>query len=135
MTDHPLRQAVNVPGCEPLYPNYSSCVIAKPGRFMFVSGQVAVDENGNTIGIGDVAVQADCVLEKIRKILEYRGATLENVVQDRVYVTDREFHPLVLPVRLKHFPQNGPSSSFVEVASLRFPEWLIEIEVIAVLPD
>ena len=135
MSDHPLRQSVNVPGCEPLYPNYSSSVIAKPGRLLFVSGQVAVDENGNTVAIGDVAAQADYVLEKIRKILEHNGATLENVVQDRVYVTDREFHPLVLPIRLKHFPNNGPASSFVEVASLRFPEWLIEIEVVAVLPD
>ena len=73
MTDHPLRESVNVPGCEPLYPNYSSCVIAKPGRFVFVSGQVAVDEDGNNVGVGDVAAQADFVLEKIRKILEYNG--------------------------------------------------------------
>ena len=135
MTDHPLRQAVNVPGCEALYPNYSSCVVAKPGRLLFVSGQVAVDEDGNNVAVGDVAAQADYVLQKIDKILKYNGASLDNVVQDRVYVTDREFHPLVLPIRLKHFPKNGPASVFVEVASLRYPEWLIEIEVMAVLSD
>ena len=94
-----------------------------------------MDEDGNNIGIGDVAVQAEFVLQRIKKILEYNGATLENVVQDRVHVTDREFHPIVLPIRLKHFPANGPASSFIEVASLRFPEWLIEIEVVAVIPD
>ena len=133
--DHPMREAVNVPGSEPLYPNYSTCVIARPGRFIFVSGQVAVDEGGHNIGIGDVAVQAEFVLQKINKILEYNGASLENVVKDTVYVTDREFHSIVLPIRLKHFPANGPASSFIELASLRFPEWLIEIEVVAVIPD
>ena len=129
-----LRQSVNVPGCEALFGNYSSAVIVKPGRLLFVSGQVAVDENGKTVGVSDVARQCEYVLQKIEKIVTYNGGTVADIVQDRVYVTDRAFHPLVLPVRLKHFPENGPASAFVEVASLKDPEWLIEIEVVAVLP-
>ena len=129
-----LRQSVNVPGAAALFPNYSTSVVVKPGRLLFVSGQVATDENGKTVAAGDVAGQAEHILLKIEKILNFHGATAANVVQDHVYVTDRAFHPLVLPVRLKHFPKDGPTSSFVEVASLKDPSWLIEIEVVAVLP-
>ncbi|MBM3510090.1 MAG: RidA family protein [Alphaproteobacteria bacterium] len=129
-----LRQSVNVPGAAALFPNYSTSVVVKPGRLLFISGQVATDENGKTVAPGDVVGQAEYVLQKIETILKFHGATAANVVQDHVYVTDRASHPLVLPVRLKHFPKDGPTSSFVEVASLKDPSWLIEIEVVAVLP-
>lgn len=131
---HPLRQSVNVPGAEPLYGNYSSSVVVSPGRLLFVSGQVATDENGKTIGAGDVKAQCECVLEKIEKIVAYNGGKMSDVVQDRVYVTDHRSRSEVLPIRLKHFPNNGPTSCFIEVASLASPEWLIEIEVVAALP-
>lgn len=130
-----MRKSVEVPGCEALFPNYSASVVVKPGRLLFISGQVAVDERGRNVGVGDVAAQTEFVLQKIEKILKFHGATAANVVQDHVFVTDRAFHPLVLPVRLKHFPKDGPTSSFIEVSSLKDPQWLIEIEVIAALPD
>ena len=85
---HPLRQSVNVPGAEPLYPNYSSSVVVSPGRLLFVSGQVATDENGKTIGVGDVKAQCECVLEKIEKIVAYNGGKMSDVVQVSVIKTN-----------------------------------------------
>ena len=129
-----IRESVNVPGAMPNYGYYSSSIVFTPGRLLFVSGQVAIDEDGNTVGVGDVRAQFEFILSRIQKIIEYNGGKLSDIVQERVFVTDVKFHKELRPIRMKHFPESGPASIFVIVQALPHDDLLLSMEVIAALP-
>lgn len=103
-------------------------------KLIFVSGQLAQDQNGNVVGVGDIKAQTRQVLENMRAVLEDSGASLDNVVKVTVYLTNlKEDFKGVHEVRAEYFPENPPASTLVEVSKLVLDELLVEIEAIAIV--
>jgi reactive intermediate/imine deaminase len=107
----------------------------KSGRFVFVAGQVAVDEKGETVGVGDIGAQTRQVLTNIGKVLEAGGATFGDVVKVTVFVTDLSNLAALQAVRPDFFKEPYPASTLVKVAQLINPDWLVEIEAIAMVEE
>ena len=112
---------------------FCQAVGAEGNRWLFVSGQVSVNERGEVVGRGDVRVQAGQALENLKKVLAAEGATLSQVAKVTVYLTDMAHRQAVAEVRTSHFGKDLPASTLVEVKALAHPDFLIEIEAIAVL--
>jgi len=105
------------------------------GRFVAVSGQLALDEDGELVGEGDAAAQARQVFENLRRCLAAAGATFDDVVKLTYFVTDMAHMPAVRAARAEHIPDDRlPAASAVRVAGLVRPEFLMEVEAYAVLP-
>ena len=102
------------------------------GNAVYVSGQVAMDSDGNVVGQGDMKAQTRQALENVKTVLEAAGSSMDDVVKVTVYVTDisrlRETHE----VRADFFPDPPPASTGIEVTALAFPGLLVEIKAVAV---
>lgn len=107
--------------------------VVKHGNVAYISGQTASDENGNVVGLGDIAKQAEQVMQNMEKALKSVGADFTKVMKVTIFVTDARFRQPVSEVRSKYFPTNPPASTFLVVAGLAQPELLVEIEAIAAL--
>ena len=108
-----------------------------PGRLVdgkiYVAGCVALDANGNQVGIGDIKAQTRQVFENIRAILALEGADLDDIVTINVYLTSRDYYRGQIEVRKEMF-KRFPAATVVVVQSLGRPDWLIEVEAMAVKP-
>ncbi|MFJ7076964.1 RidA family protein [Streptomyces sp. NPDC098781] len=112
-----------------------SHVVLGTGRFVAVSGQVALDGAGELVGEGDPAAQARQVFANLGRCLAAAGATFEDVVKLTYFVTDMAHMPAVRAARAAHIPDDRlPAASAVQVAGLVRPEFLMEVEAFAVLP-
>ena len=103
------------------------------GNMVFVSGQVAVDEEGNSVGAGDVRAQTEQVFSNMEAALKSAGAGWDDVTKLTGFLVNAEDFPTYAAVRLERFPDNGPASSTVIVKALGRPELLVEVEAIAVV--
>ena len=110
---------------------YSRAV--KTGNTIEVSGTVAVDDNGNTVGINDAYTQTRFIIQKIEKVLQQAGASLKDVVRTRMLVTDISRWQEYGKAHGEFFTGIFPCTSMIEVKALIDPEYLIEIEVTAVV--
>lgn len=110
---------------------YSRAV--KVGNVIEVSGTVAVDEHNNLIGEGDAYLQTKYILQKIEAVLLQAGASLRHVVRTRMLVTDISRWQEYGRAHGEVFAHIKPCTTMVEVSKLIAPEYLIEIEVTAIL--
>ncbi len=110
---------------------YSRAVRA--GNLVFVSGTTATDVNGKVVGVGDAYAQAKEILRRIDLALQEVGATLQDVVQTRIYITDISRWEEVGQAHGEVFCEVRPATAMVEVQRLIAPEMLVEIEALAVL--
>ncbi|MFI6488565.1 RidA family protein [Streptomyces sp. R41] len=111
-------------------------VVMGTGRFVAVSGQLALDEDGKLVGEGDPAAQARQVFENLRRCLAAAGATFDDVVKLTFFVTDMAHMPAIRAARDAHIPADRlPAASAVQVAGLVRPEFLMEIEAYAVVAE
>ncbi len=111
-------------------------VVTGTGRLVAVSGQLALDERGELVGAGDAAAQAMRVFENLRRCLAAAGATFDDVIKLTYFVTDTAHMPAVRAARDAYLdPERLPAASAVQVAALISPEFLMEIEALAVVPD
>ena len=117
----------------PLKNYYSNAVRSEAGPLLWISGQVAIDKAGKLVGEGDLRKQAVQVLENIRAILSESGAAMSDIVKVTVYVTDIRAFNDIADIREKYFPEDGPASVICEVSALAWPEFMIEIEAVAVV--
>lgn len=101
------------------------------GNTLEVSGTVATDE-GAVIGKGDFYIQTRFILEKIDKVLQQAGFTLNDVVRTRIFVTDISQWEKVGKAHGEFFQKIKPVTSMVEISALIDPEYLVEIEVTAI---
>jgi 2-iminobutanoate/2-iminopropanoate deaminase len=113
---------------------FSSGVKVPVGNLIFVSGQVARNAAGETVGKGDIRAQTRQTLENVKAVLEAAGATMDDIVKVTVFVTDVSHLTAIHEVRAEYFKRDYPASTLVEVKSLVSPELMIEIEAIAVTP-
>src|SRR5262249_4772047 len=120
----------------PPSPGYSQAVELRPGRIIYIAGQVAMDRSGKLVGEGDMKAQAQQAFENLRAVLEASGAKFENVVKLNYYVLDAAQLPAVREVRSKFIStENPPASTAVEVKGLFRPGFLIEVEAVAAVPE
>lgn len=114
----------------------------KCGPFIFVGGQISADENGKTIGVGDIAVQTRNVFENIKKVLNEAGADLHHIVKFNTFYAFegdgdevREYWEKMTATRVEYLPDPGPVGTAIRVSGFAFPDLLIEIEAIAYVPE
>ena len=100
------------------------------GDFLFVSGSIAQDQNGNLVGEGDCEAQSRQVMANIRTIVEAAGATMADVVKITCFLTNMDDYAAYSKVRSETFVSSPPASSTVMVAALVRPEFLVEVEAI-----
>lgn len=103
------------------------------GDLVIVSGQAAIDEQGQIIGAGDFDAQAEQVFANLRRVLEAAGSSLDQVVKVTIYLTDMSNFPKIVELRARHFTKPYPADTIVEVSALALPELVIEIEAIALV--
>ncbi|MBP3956371.1 RidA family protein [Gemmata sp. G18] len=129
------KQFINPPALNPAN-GYSHVVTATAGKTIYVSGQVSLNERAEVVGKGDLRAQTEHVFENLKSALAAAGATINDVVKVTYFVVDLKPEHLghIREVRKKYLNQEPPpASSLVGVAALAVPDWLIEIEVIAVV--
>jgi adhesin HecA-like repeat protein len=117
---------------------YTHVVVSGPGKTLYISGQVPVNDAGQIVGAGDLKAQTQQVFENLRYCLRFSGANFEDIVKMTTYVVN--YKPsdidIVREVRKGYLSkENPPASTLVGVQALAHPEYMIEIEVIAVIPE
>ena len=110
-------------------------VIEAQGRFVFVSGMTARRPDGSIAGIGDIEAQTRQVCENIKAAVEGVGGKLDDVCRVDVYVRNMEHFETIHKVRSEYFKPPLPASTMVEVTKMVSPDYLIEINAIAVIQD
>ncbi len=116
---------------------YSQVAVVSGGKVVFIAGQVAQDGNGNLVGKDDFRAQVQQVFENLKAAVEAAGGDFKNVVKLNYYCAesvDPAQIPAVREIRDKYVnTANPPTSTFVVVKRLVRPEWLIEVEAVAVV--
>jgi enamine deaminase RidA (YjgF/YER057c/UK114 family) len=107
--------------------------VAQAQVLLFLSGQVAYTADGGVACRGDFKGQARGAFDAIKALVEGQGGTLANIVKLTTYVTDMRYRVDWGTVREEFFGKKGPASTLVEISALAHPDWMIEIEAIAVL--
>lgn len=116
--------------------NGYSHVVTGPGRWVAISGQVALDADGEIVGVGDPLAQARQVFGNLERCLAAAGATFADVMKLNFFVTDIAILPAVRTARDEHIDTaNPPASTAVQVVALFKPELLLEVEAYAVVAD
>ena len=100
---------------------------------LFLSGQVAYTAQGGVAFRGDFKAQARGAYEAIKALVESQGGDLNSIVKITTYVTDMRYRVDLAPIREEFFGKKGPASTLVEISALAHPDWMIEIEAIAVI--
>jgi enamine deaminase RidA (YjgF/YER057c/UK114 family) len=114
---------------------YSHGVAAR-GRFLVISGQVAMDENGDLVGADDPRAQVERVFENLRLVLEAAGASFADVIKFGVFVTDIGTLPIVREIRDRHIDTSRPpASTAVQVGALFRPGYVVEVDALAVISE
>jgi enamine deaminase RidA (YjgF/YER057c/UK114 family) len=115
-------------------PTYSQGIkVTEAQTVLFLAGQVAYDKDGSAAHRGDFKAQAREALRCLKALVEAAGGRMDNIVKMNTYVTDIRYRADLVPVREEFFGKKGPASTLVEVSALAHPDWLVEIEAIAVL--
>jgi len=103
------------------------------GNVMHLSGQAAIDMQGNIVGAGDFDTQAEQTFRNIERVLGAGGSSLSKVFKVTIYLTDMGNFPRIVELRQRWFSKPYPADTIVEVRSLALPELMIEIDVQAIV--
>jgi len=116
-------------------PSYSHLAIARGSRLVFLAGQVAYDPQRNLVGEGDVVAQAEQAYRNLATALDGAGATVRDVAKLTTFVVGHrpELIDPIMAARAAVFGDHKPASTFLGVEALARPEFLIEVEAVAVL--
>lgn len=114
---------------------YSQVVVASGKRMVFVAGQVAVDPQGKVVGRGDLGAQAKQAFRNVVAALKSAGAGPGDVAKITWYVVNysETVRPTIVAARREVFGDHTPASTLIGVQALASPDYLIEVEAIAVL--
>ena len=110
------------------------CMAVRAGDHVYLRGQTAMDLDGKIVGVGDAAAQTENAMRCARILLEEAGARLEDVVKITIYITDRAHREAVYQVVGKWLRGVYPVSTGLIVQGLAKLEYLMEIDIVAVIP-
>lgn len=115
-------------------PAYPYSPGAKAGGYLFTAGQVAWDEDGSLVGIGDIRAQTQQTLRNVASVLKEGGAGWDDVLKCNVYLRDMQDFQKMNEVFVQTFPHDPPARTTVQ-AMMAEDEMLVEIEAIAYVED
>ncbi len=107
--------------------------IPAQGRIVFISGMTSRRADGTIAGVGDIEAQTRQVCENIKAAVEAAGGTMDDICRVDVYVRNIEHFDKIHKVRREYFRAPAPASTMVEVTKMVHPDYLIEINAIAVV--
>ena len=110
---------------------YSHAV--RVGDTVYVAGQIALDPQGQLVGVGDFPAQAEQAFRNLQRVLEAAGSSLGHIVKLTTYLTRAEDVPRYREARARYLSVDPPASTLLVIAALARPEFLVEIEAIAVV--
>ena len=105
------------------------------GDLLFISGQAAIDDEGQIVGAGDFDTQAKQAFANLERALRAGGSSLRNVVKVTIFLTDMSYFDRIVELRGKYFSPPYPADTIVEVSSLYSADAMIEIEAVAVADE
>src|SRR4029079_13485333 len=105
------------------------------GRLVCLSGMTARRADGTIAGIGDIEAQTRQVCENLKAAVEEAGGTMDDICRVDVYVRNMEHFDAIHKVRREYFKPPAPASTMVEICKMTSPDYLIEINAIAVIGD
>lgn len=108
-------------------------VVEARGRLVFISGMTARRADGSIAGIGDIEAQTRQVCENMKAAVESAGGSMDDICRVDVFVRNMEHFDLIHKVRRDYFKPPAPASTMVEVCKMTSPDYLIEINAIAVI--
>ncbi|HUK09817.1 MAG TPA: RidA family protein [Stellaceae bacterium] len=112
------------------------CQAVIAGRTIYLRGQVGQDlETRQSVGIGDAAAQTEKAMANVKTLLEECGSKLEHICKVVVYVTDIRYREAVYRVLGKWMKGVFPVFTGLVVVALARPEWVVEVDVIAEIPE
>ena len=111
------------------------CMAVRAGGHIFLRGQVGQDLQGNMVGVGDPGKQAQQAMRNVKQLLEEAGSKLAHICKITVYITDRSYREPVYREIGKWLKGVYPCSTGLIVQGLARPEWVMEIDVEAVIPE
>lgn len=123
----------NVSSGSYLEPEIGFSRAVRSGQFIAVSGTAPIGDTGETVGQGDVFRQTQYCFEIAKAALEEAGGTLSDVVRTRIMLTDISRWKDAARAHGTFFSDVRPACTFVEVSRFIDPDWLVEIEVDAVV--
>ena len=116
-----------------VHPTVGYSHAAKAGDTLYIAGQVAQDLDGNLVGKGDFESQVRQVYVNLKNILEEAGGGLNNIVKMTTYLTHFNYIETYRSVRNEYFPEPCPPNTLLIIESLALPDYMIEVEAVAVL--
>lgn len=132
-----MKEGINPPTVfRSLDRGFSQAVVASGRRTVYVSGQVALDAKERIVGGTDLEAQAYQAFANLKSVVEAAGGTLADVVTVRIYVVDyrpEKAAAVAIPFRRAFPGEPKPASTWIGVAALAAPEFLIEVEAVAVV--
>ncbi|MFN3974303.1 MAG: RidA family protein [Dehalococcoidia bacterium] len=115
----------------PIGRGYSHAV--KVGNTLYIAGQVALDTQGNLVGKGDIRAQTEQVFRNLQAVLEACGGSLRDLVKINIYLVRAEDIPAFREVRSKYLAHEPPASTLAVISRLASPDFLVEVEGVAVV--
>ncbi len=135
----PTHTRIRMFNTKDTYPNQSLdndlCQAVRAGNTVYVRGQIGTDFEGHLVGLGDPAVQAEQAMKNIKQLLSEAGSDLSHIVKTVTYITDPRWREPVYQVVGRWLKGVFPISTGLVVSGLGQPQWLVEIDVIAVIPE
>jgi enamine deaminase RidA (YjgF/YER057c/UK114 family) len=107
----------------------------RAGNFVFLRGQVGQALDGTNVGTGDAAAQTEQAMRNVKQLLEEQGARLADICKIVIYLTDPRYREAVYRVVGKWLKGVYPVSTGLVIQALARPEWVVEVDVFAVIPD
>jgi 2-iminobutanoate/2-iminopropanoate deaminase len=101
------------------------------GDLIFLSGQAAIDEQGQIVGVDDFDAQLKQVFANIDRVIRAAGSSRDQIIKVTIYLTDMANFPKIVAARKSYFAPPYPADTTVEVKALALPELMVEIDVIA----
>ena len=115
---------------------YTHVITATGGKVAFISGQVALNPAGELVGAGDFRAQVQQVLKNLEVAVQSVGGSLTDIVKTTTFIPnyDAAYHrPILREVRSEVFGSHAPASTLVGVQGLATPDFLVEIEAVAII--
>jgi len=116
-----------------VHPTIGYSHAAKAGNTLYIAGQVAQGVEGNLVGRGDFEAQVRQVYENLKNIVQEAGGTLQNIVKMTTFLTHYSYAETYRSVRNQYFSEPCPPNTLLIIESLALPDFMIEVEAIAVL--